>query len=358
MAKHHFVPRMLLRNFAVDNEKKYLNIHLLNNDEYLYNMPLYNQAQEYNLYGSDQKLENSFNKIESFAAPCLAKLNTGNVNLSTDDNCYLKLYLAAQLIRTPGYISMNDNCIDEMIKRIPLNDQQWKKYLDAYNIIKNDPYRLYFNNLRDLYSLISDLRIGLLEADNSKISFMIGQNPVILLNPFLKSKKNWIWSTQGLALKGLVMIMPISPRYSFVLYDSLRYVLLNKYPELIINDADVEKLNDFQYCNTKECVYFTNIIDEEHYKYKNSMYRNYRNSNKSDFEIIGSSINEKTGYKTEITKTDVKEFPIEQKFNFIACKANEYISSIISYNDAKRENVDHVNLKRKIKMGRIQSEIP
>ena len=90
MAKHHYVPRMLLKNFALDVEKEYINIHLLKEDKFLYNKPLYNQAQEDNLYGSDQKLEKFYSKLESVAAMCLNKLNTGNINLSKEEHWYIK----------------------------------------------------------------------------------------------------------------------------------------------------------------------------------------------------------------------------------------------------------------------------
>lgn len=153
------------------------------------------------------------------------------------------------------------------------------------------------------------------------------------------------------------MIMPISPRFSLILYDSLRYTLLNKNPKWIISSSDVEKLNDFQYCNAAECIYFANFINEEQYKQKNTLYRNYREGDKADFEIIGSTIDEQTGYKTEITKTGTKEFPIEQKFGFLAYKITEYNKQINNYNDAKREHIDGVNLRRKNRLNNKRSVI-
>jgi hypothetical protein len=347
MPKHHYVPRMLLRNFTVDADKNLINIHLLNGDRFLYGKALYGQAQEDNLYGADQKLEQFFGKLETVASLVLAKLNTRNVNLSKEEQWYIKLFMLNQLSRTPGFVAVQNSCFEKLIKKMASHEKILKKHLDEFNIGLNEPYKLYFSFSIDLLEIILDLRIGLLEADKEKSFFIIGQNPVVLLNPYLKEKNNWIWSTQGLALKGLLMIMPISPGFSLILYDSLRYTLLNKNPRWIISSSDVEKLNDFQYCNTAECIYFANLINEEQYKKKNSLYRNYREDDKADFEILGSTIDEKTGYKTEITKTGTKEFPIEQKFGFLAYKITEYNKQIISYNDAKREYIDDVNLRRK-----------
>jgi hypothetical protein len=356
MAKHHFVPRMLLKYFSINVEKKKINIHLLKNDNFLYSMPLYDQAQEDNLYGSDQKLEQFFGKLESSASLVLSKLNTGNVNLIEEEQWHIKLFMLNQLSRTPGFVTMQNNCFEKLLKKMASHDKVLKNHLNEFDISLNEPYKMYFSLSIDLLSLIIDLRIGLLETNKEKPSFIIGQNPVILLNPFLKEKNHWIWSTQGLALKGLAMVMPISPRFTLILYDSLRYTLMNKNPKWIISDSDVDKLNDFQYCNTNECIYFAHSINEEQFKMKNKLYQIFRVSNKADFEIIGSSINEKTGYKTEFTKTGLKEFPIKQKFDFLVCKVAEYSKPIISYNDAKREHVDEVNLRRKNRLSSRQSE--
>jgi hypothetical protein len=347
MPKHHYVPRMLLRNFTVDEDKKLINIHLLNDDRLLYSKALYGQAQEDNLYGSDQKLEQFFGKLEAAASQVLAKLNTENVNLLKEEQWHIKLFMLNQLSRTPGFVAVQDNFFEKLFKKMASHDKTLKDHLDEFDIGINEPYKLYFSLSIDLLEIILDLRIGLLEADKEKSFFIIGQNPVVLLNPYLKEKSNWIWPTQGLALKGLIMIMPISPRFSLILYDSLRYTLLNKNPKWIISSSDVEKLNEFQYCSTTECIYFANLVNEEQYKKKNALYRNYREGDKVDFEIIGSTIGEKTVDKTEITKTGTKEFPIEQNFGFLAYKITEYNKQIISYNDAKREHINDVNLRRK-----------
>jgi hypothetical protein len=347
---------MLLKNFAVDEDKNLINIHLLKDNRFLYSKALYGQAQENDLYGSDQKLEQFFGKLETTASLVLAKLNTGNISLLEEEQWYLKLFMLNQLSRTPGFVSVQDSCFEKLAKKRASYDKNFKKYLDEFGTSLNEPYKLYFSFSRDLLSIILDLRIGLLETKKENPFFIIGQNPVIILNPFLKEKNHWIWSTQGIILKGLIMAMPISPRFSLILYDSLRYTLLNKNPKWIINSSDVEKLNNFQYCNTVDCIYFSNLINEEKYIQKNNLYRNYRESDKADFQIIGSSIDEKTGYKTEITKTGTKEFPIEQKFSFIGYKAIEYAKPIISYNDAKREHVDEVNLKRKNRLKNRRSE--
>ena len=258
-----------------------------------------------------------------------------------------------QISRTPGYVSAQDDCMEKLIKNMASHVKNLKDHLDDFSVGLNEPYKMYFSFSIDLLYLVLDLRIGLLETTDKQSFFIIGQNPVIILNPYLKNK-NWIWSTQGLGLKGLVMIMPISPRFSLIMYDALHYTLINKNPKWVIGDADVEKLNDYQYCNSVECIYFATPLNEEQYRKKNDLYKQYRESNKANFEIIGSSLDEKTGYKTEITKTGLREFPIEQKFSFLAYKAFGFEKPINNFNDAKRDHVDYVNLRRRERLSKLK----
>jgi hypothetical protein len=337
---------MLLKNFAVDLDKEYINLHLLKNDIFLYSKKLYYQAQEDNLYGSDQKVEQFFSKLESSASLVLKKLNNGNIDLLKEEQWHIKLFMLNQLSRTPGYVSKQEKSFEGLFKYMASHDKNIKNHLDEFGIGLNEPYKEYFQISIDLFITINDLRIGLLETEKINSPFIIGQNPVILLNPFLKERKDWKWSTQGLGMKGIIMIMPISPRFSLILYDSLRYTLQNKNPKWIINSSDVDKINDFQYCNTVECIYFSNKINENEYIQKNNLYRNYRESDKSIFEIINSTMDKK-GNINEITRTGTKDFPIVQKFSFIGYKAIEYDKKIIKYNDAKREYVKDLDLRRK-----------
>lgn len=292
--------------------------------------------------------------MESQASLCFLKLNRGNLKIRNEEKSYIKLFFINQLTRTPGFISQRNNYYQKLLDMMIKFKYDQKKYIEALPLIINKPHKIYLTVYRDLFNLLNDLRIGLLEATNNSF-FIIGQNPVVLLNPYMKDT-NFPWSTQGLDLKGLMMIMPISPKYSVILYDSLRYTLINKYPKWVIDSTDVEKLNNFQYCNTVDCIYYSKQIDEEKYRLLNNKYREYREGNKADFEIIASPKYCKAGYETDFVKTGLKEFPIEQKFSFFCYKAIEYHKEIKSYKDSIREHVEEVNLIRKNRLRNKQGE--
>ena len=175
---------MLLKNFTVDVDKNLINIHLLNDDRFLYNKAFYGQAQEDNLYGSDQKLEQFFSKLETAASLVLAKLNTGNTTLSKEEQWHIKLFMLNQLSRTPGFVAVQDNCFEKLIKKMASHDKTLKNHLDEFGIGINEPYKLYFGFSIDLLDMILDLRIGLLEAEKEKSFFYNWSKPSCYIKSF------------------------------------------------------------------------------------------------------------------------------------------------------------------------------
>lgn len=334
MPKHHYVPRMILKNFADDTEGKFFNIHLLKDDDFIYHKGLYGQAQKDDLYGSNQKIESFFGKLETSASPGLMKLKTGNVNLFEEEEFYIKLFVMYQISRTPGFAELFDHSIDATVKILASHDTELKKKLNDITIDLKRPYFQHFRLVTKAFPIVMDLSIGLLETDFTNSSFLIGQNPVIRLNPYLQGKK-WKKSTQGLAWKGLILVMPISPRFSLILYDKLRYRIMNKNPKWIINSADVDKLNCFQYCNTIDCIYFNNSVDEDKYRQINAKYKNFREDTKVDSVI--PEVNKDNEYMKEPPRLYIKEFPIKQEFKFLGIKIKEYEKRINGNEDAIRE---------------------
>ena len=347
----HYLPRFLLKKFATDDNKKLITIHLMKNNEFVINGDLDDQAQEKYLYGSNQKLENLFAKLEDVTSPVIDKLLTGSLVLSDDEKLHLKLFIMYQLNRTPGSIDLTNDSIDSMIKNAASHDKFLKDHLSEFSTELKKPYMFQFSIATKALHIIFDLRIGLLES-NRNIPFILGQNPVIRLNPFLQGK-GWKWSTQGLALKGIMMIMPISPNYSVILYDNHCYALKNTSPKWVISDDDVSFLNRLQYFNTNECIYFNSTPDISNYKQLALETQQYRDNVKVSIDLLNTKKNQ-DGSKEEIVKSGLIEYPIVQKYNFYEIKARAYIEQITNFHDATRKSImpnfilDEINRRKGI----------
>jgi hypothetical protein len=292
------------------------------------------QAQKNYLYGSDQKLENIFGMLENEAAPIMMKLMSNNFELTNEEKLHLKLFILYQMNRTPGNVELLNTSIESIIKNAASHDKFIKEKLNKFSVGINNPYMFLFTMATKAIHVIMDLRIGLLES-NPNNPFVIGQNPVIRLNPFLKTK-GWKFSTQGLILKGTMIIMPISPQFAVILYDSNRYTLVNKNPKWVINNTDINLLNRLQYLNTDECIYFMHIPDINYYKQILHETKLFRNDVKANIEILKKTVKRNNNIE-ELVNSGIKEYPIEQQFNFYAIKSDSYHETINNHFEAKRD---------------------
>jgi hypothetical protein len=334
--KQHYLPRFLLKKFATNITKKQINIHLMKNNEFLIDKDLENQAKERYLYGSDQKLENLYGKLETVTSPVIDKLLTGSLVFSEEEKLHIKLFIMFQLHRTPGSINLTNDSIDSMIKNAASHDILLKDHLAEFSTELKEPYMFQFRMATEALHVILDLRIGLLES-NGNIPFILGQNPVIRLNPFLQ-EKCWKWSTQGLALKGVMVIMPISPRYSVLLYDNYCYTLVNNSPRWIVSDDDVDFLNQLQYFNTYECIYFNYTPDMDRYKQLALETKKYRDNVRVSIDLLGTKENQ-DGSKEEVVKSGLIEYPIDQKCHFYEFKEMAYKEHITNFYEATRRSI-------------------
>ena len=167
--------------------------------------------------------------------------------------------------------------------------------------------------------MLFDLKVSLLK-NNSEQSVLLGQHPAIITNPFLYEKK-WTGSKQGLALKGTLILLPISPKYVIALYDRQRYSLTDfaKTKIGILSQKDINKINLFQFCYTTDCIYF---YDNDNEKIDFSEYRNqtekFRTNDKSMIRIFEGK--KKKGLRSEILQSTSKEPLTTPKFGFLSLK--------------------------------------
>ena len=76
------------------------------------------------------------------------------------------------------------------------------------------------------FLLYTDLRFIIL-VSNTTNKFVIGQDPVIITNKFLE-ERHWANSKKGLGLKGVTILLPISPDYVICFYDNESYSIIGE----------------------------------------------------------------------------------------------------------------------------------
>jgi len=364
--KQHYLPRLLLRNFSCDDLHKQINIFLLKNNQIVNGSSLYAQAYKDNLYGSDQFLENILQKIESQFGSIMNKLTSGNSSLSDEEKQWIKIFVIIQRNRTPvaekDMTAQYNLAAKEYLKEMAefRKGEKIEKHIDSFKVGLTHPYHELIKMSVDVVPYIDDLRIKLLESNND-YTFILGEHPVLLLNPYLYSRK-WPLSIQSIGLKGTLIIMPISPKYCLMLYDNVVYGFHKPGQTITLCNDDILKINYCQFLQTDCCIYFAKGVDTNLFQEMATNSCEYRNTTKPtlvSFEEYAGKSNtsnehfhrfvatEKINHHGKIKNKNRKKYskllkfgshnlPVEQTFEFIVFKQQAILDEFHSFGDAIR----------------------
>ena len=319
--KQHYVPQLLLRNWSRDGAS--INVYQLDKNETISNAPIRGQAQEHYYYGKDQKIENLYQTLETEVTPVINKLLTEDINLIMEEKRSLYHFIAIQNSRTPRIINiLNDNATVMAKNYLKLS----KKFKDKENIL--DTLRVSMNHgaawqlIMYLHTIpvLLDLQFILLRA-NERNPFVIGQAPVILLNPYIYEKK-WPESRNGIGLKGVFIGMPISPIYTICLYDNSVYSILGKNKIVSLSDDEINLINSCQFFSTENSIYYYDW--NESFKLFNKQAEEYKKNEKVKVENFQNIHNE----NDILSIISNIAFPLEPKFSFLGIKQMAYFTEL------------------------------
>lgn len=330
--KQHYVPQFLLRNWSKDETT--INLYQLDNNKTIDNVPIKGQAQEHYFYGEDQRIENLFGSLETETATVIKKILLEDLSLSMEEKRCIYHFVAVQNIRTPSTITMLDDNATVMARNLLKLSNKFKDkedLIDKTDVkVNNKPIWQLMMYLQSVPALF-DLKLILLKA-NTQNMFMIGQNPIVVLNPYLIEKK-WPESKKGLGMKGVFIVFPISPMYSICLYDKSVYSLTEKSKIISLSDDEIDICNKFQFLTTNNCIYYNewfekfrlfNIETEPYRKKEKVFIQNFQNiENKRDVLSVMSSLG----------------FPLEPKFKFLGIKQYAYFLQLNKQSVTRQEAI-------------------
>ncbi len=256
--KHHYVPQFLLRKFSGD--KKNINLIVLKNTDIKCG-PIKGQCYEKYLHGKDGKLEKAFSILESDTASILLKIENDEL-LNQDDIFILKTFINYQLMRTTAATNSLEQTIDSLTKMIIGKDKSISKNdLDQLKIGLKHPFLFSLAQANKTVPLFLDLEIKILKNER-EIDFVISDNPVILNNQFIEHHQ--VLSSRegstGLAIKGLQIFFPISPKFAIFIYDPQVYRIgMQGKMTVNISKNDVKNLNRLQAVFANNCLYALNF---------------------------------------------------------------------------------------------------
>jgi hypothetical protein len=332
--KQHYIPRVLLNNFSVAGDGKEIGIYLTQASRVVPNGDLKNQCYRINLYGADQVLEKVFCDIEGQTASVFRKLLAVDLDLAMQEEATLRTFLAFQLGRTPQAEKNLQQVFEKQMKYLARDVPNLAGKLDSVKIGLKNPFYMLAQISSEIAPVLSDLKTALVLNSTSE-PWIVGQNPLLVLNPFLDERK-WFGPKNGLAAKGAILFLPLSPSIAVILYDRNRYGLASQKKVVEASLPDVERINYFQFAQTENCVYFQTFGSLETLSKYNAETSEYRAKDKSIVRVFRSPDKKRRG---ELLQNLNVGLPGAQKFDFVCLKNRALYEVIEQRTDISRESI-------------------
>ncbi len=286
--KQHFVPKFLLKNFSVHGNKKQIGIYNLVSGKYITAGPLRNEACGDYFYGRDETLETALKSVEDFSAKVIAKIVLTDKH--PEEHHTLLWFMIIQQSRTEYSAEEIAEATENLSNHLP-KERKFADHLYDSALGLENPVHSSIRGVLSMKPLIEDLAYKLF-INRTTCPFILSDNPVVLHNQFLNSRKKY-GSNTGWAVKGLTVFLPISPIHCLMFFDKDVYKVGGKsfIPISLTKTNDVHQLNILQYLNANRNLYFNDEIDEPYIKFIEGLARKFRRTKKTNLVVIPENEN-------------------------------------------------------------------
>ena len=255
---HHYVPRLILRKFSTDERR--ISLVVLSSGKRVDGASLGDQCCEDNFYAYRAGLEEAWGKVEGDFAQVLGDLGRDHLEGLTDpDILQVILYVHFQQFRTMGAATDVDTFFDSFARRVFSKHAQKQGIdLELVRINARNPQQESLEQALKMTPLLLDLDAKFLISDK-RLGFVISDDPVVSYNQWVEHEphlRQWPGGW-GVAIKGLQLFLPVSPRVTLCVYDPSTYQCgspARRTTQLAIRD--IQRLNDLQAVHANECLYF------------------------------------------------------------------------------------------------------
>jgi len=275
--KHHYVPRFYLKLFAADlaaEDPRTIGLYNIPRKLLIPLASIRDQCAKDWFYGASDNLEDAMSTLES-AWASLFRDFCGKATLPqqrTKNHLLLLLFVSIQMLRTNRQALDTNESIRMMIKTLMAHDSRFSVAdHDDFDWELKDPVFLSLQSFLPVAHYLNDLKMCLLQA-NAPDAFVTSDNPVFKYNLYCESFT--MSGTTGAASTGLLVFLPISPKFCLLLYDSSVYKVgrPGKQELLLATSADVDVLNGIQYVGADTNLYFSRGFSSDYFKRLSTTY--------------------------------------------------------------------------------------
>lgn len=267
----HYVPRLLLRNFATEHRKVY-RIHLLDlaRSDFRPNQSVANVCSENYFYDKDNAIEQFVEQnVETPAAGEIQALCSANPIIEASPSREVSRFISVQIARTAEALNQFQVFLNGMTKTMFREMARLNGFdedaAEKARLVPTEPHlvssRLALNGCI-AWLLIHDLKQHLI-INESPREFFISDHPVVHSNLYLHGLN--IFSSGSLSVAGAQIFVPISTRRLLCLYDSRIYKYGSKGSRISTTSSldTVTALNVLQIRNSPQALMFRSLEDRE-----------------------------------------------------------------------------------------------
>lgn len=262
--RQHYVPKEYLKNFSWGEARAQIHLWVLRTGKLVLDADLGKQCYENYFYGNDLLVEKEVLKpIDGRGSGLIAEMlkrQEGPMPYSADHYAFV-VYTLYQYGRTVAAGDALDEQLDQFIKAaLKAADVYDEAVFSSFNARYKNAANQSLQTLAQCVPLALDLKCKLLR-NKTGVQFITSDNPTVFYNQYGESRTRG--SNTGLATKGLQVFFPVSPTLLVIYYDEKVYKVGNRRDRFaeVVDVSDVRQLNDLQWLNALDTVYFNDAQD-------------------------------------------------------------------------------------------------
>lgn len=254
----HFVPKAHFKPFSVEGGGHAVNMYLTAQDRAVFGAPVKGQCSRPYLYGKDGQLERLLSQIEGRYSGVIGRLAADHIGLDDTDRWLLRYFTLLQSHRTAEQIERGFARMWEMASFFRMAEERHGNEWDT----RQDPTRervmvelmLSFSEQMQ-ERVLDDLKVAIVR-NRSNQDFVTSDDPAVTTNRWLLQRRSI--KTFGSNAAGLVLLMPLGPRFLALIYDPAVYSVSASSPGWVDLDraSDVQAFNVHQYMQAVSAIYF------------------------------------------------------------------------------------------------------
>ena len=252
----HFVPRCHLRPFTLDANGMAISLFNLERKKLISNAPVKNQCSKDYFYGTDERLENAIQLVESGYSQALRELIQDSRSFSEGVMTVLRTFWLFQHLRTEAAASRAVQMAESTRKLAGIPPGE---YTLGIKEAVQMACKAFVDSIHDL----DDLKFCIIK-NKTDIPFITSDNPAVLSNKWRLENNKSPSGSFGVGAAGLLAILPLTPKLLLLGYDGDVYSVPHERGIVEIrSDRDAIALNRHQFLQCVANVYLHDVAYEE-----------------------------------------------------------------------------------------------